>query len=51
MEFVWAAWNFCAHVWAWFCSLSLIGQIIVFVVAAVVGRFISPYVRGRKRRR
>lgn len=51
MELVWTAWNFFAHVWAWFCSLSVTGQIIVFAVAAVVGRIISPYIRGRKRRR
>ena len=51
MKFVWAVWNFFAHAWAWYCSLSLTGQIIVFVIAAVMGWFISPYVKGRKRRR
>ena len=51
MELVWAVWNFFARVWAWYCSLSLTGQIIVFVAVAVVGWFISPYTRGRKRRR
>ena len=51
MELVWTVWNFFAHVWNWCCSLSLTGQIIVFVVAAVVGWFVGPYVRGRRRRR
>jgi hypothetical protein len=51
MELVWAVWNFFARVWTWYCSLGLTGQIIVFVVAAVLGWFISTYIKGRKRRR
>lgn len=37
MELVWTVWNIFARMWSWFCSLSLVGQIIVVLVLAVAG--------------
>lgn len=37
MELVWTVWNIFARMWRWFCSLSLVGQIIVVLVLAVAG--------------
>lgn len=37
MRLVWTVWNIFAHVWGWFYSLNLSGQIIVVLVLAVAG--------------
>lgn len=37
MELVWTVWNIFARMWKYFCSLNLVGQIIVVLVLAAAG--------------
>ena len=48
MELVRTVWNIFAHMWGWFCFLSLIGQIVVVLVLAVAGLAGRSLRRGRR---
>ena len=48
MELVWTVRNIFARMWGWFCSLTLVGQIIVVLGLAVVGLVGRSLRRGRR---
>ena len=48
MELVWTVWNIFARMWSWFCSLSLVGQIIVVLILAAAGLVGRSLRRGRR---
>lgn len=48
MELVWTVWNIFAHLWGWFYSLSLMGQIVVVLILAVAGLVGRSLKRGRR---
>ena len=48
MKLVWTVWNIFYYMWSWFCSLNLVGQVIIVLglgVAGLVGRSLR---RGRR---
>lgn len=48
MELVWTVWNIFARMWGWFCSLNLVGQIVVVLVLAVAGLVGRSLRHGRR---
>ena len=48
MELVWTVWSIFVRAWGWFCSLNLVGQIIVVLVLAVAGLVGRSLRRGRR---
>lgn len=48
MDLVLTVWNIFARMWGWFCSLNLVGQIIVVLALAVAGLVGRALRRGRR---
>ena len=48
MELVWTVWGIFMRMWNYFCSLSLVEQIIVVLVLAAAGLVGRSLRRGRR---